>query len=208
MNAEAPHQAQALALAALYQALAQVRMVATTGRWDADDAETCLRGLTVEFQESLDGLYGGTGRLRTGLQQLHTQLSQPQDMDLTRYAVMALHLERKLVKRRDMLSTLRTGLDQARHQADYFSITHENVVGKLADLYQNTVSHLTPRIMVQGKREWLEDPQRANQIRALLLAAIRAATLWRQAGGGRLQLIFGRARLQSTTNQLLDGATT
>ena len=34
-----------------------------------------------------------------------------------------------------------------------------------------------------------------SKVRAALLAGIRAAVLWQQVGGGRLQLMFARQRL-------------
>ncbi len=198
-------QAQVLALAALYQALDQVRLVATEGRSETPALETCLRGLLLEYDGSITELYGGQGALEAGLRRLQSQLANPQDMELTRYAVVILHLERKLAKHPHMLDDLGRGLAQARQQAEFFSPTHENVIGRLADLYTDTISHLKPRVMVQGKREWLDDPARATLVRALLLSAVRAASFWRQAGGGRLRLIFGRARLQQAIRQLLEG---
>lgn len=207
MSSEGRDQDQALALAALYQALGQVRRVAGEGRSDEGLVAVCLRGLIEEYRDQgIAAVYGGGTSLRDGLERLHTQLANPRDMELTRYAVIILHLERKLVKHRPMLARLGEGLAQARQQADYFSPTHENVIGRLADLYADTVSQLTPRVMVHGKREWLEDPRHANLIRAMLLSAVRAATFWRQAGGGRLRLVFGRGRLQKTAHRLLEQA--
>jgi high frequency lysogenization protein len=43
----------------------------------------------------------------------------------------------------------------------------------------------------------------AAKIRALLLAGIRAALLWRQAGGDRWKLIFSRSAMQKEAQQLL-----
>ena len=58
-----------------------------------------------------------------------------------------------------------------------------------------TVSTLGPRIIVRGDPALLARPESANRIRALLLAGIRAAVLWRQCGGTRVGLILGRRRL-------------
>ncbi|HAL7526237.1 TPA: DUF489 family protein, partial [Escherichia coli] len=40
-------------------------------------------------------------------------------------------------------------------------------------------------------------------VRATLLAGIRAAVLWHQVGGGRLQLMFSRNRLTTQAKQIL-----
>ncbi|MEX0732954.1 MAG: high frequency lysogenization protein HflD [Aquisalimonadaceae bacterium] len=192
-----------LSLAALYQAVAEIRELAENGRWNQAPVDTCFAGLLQPYEGDVAQTYGGAEALAPGLRRLQRQLANPQDMDQTRYVIMTVHLERKLVKRRDMLATLSEGLEQARRQAEYFGKVNENVVGRLADLYAGTISQLRPRILVQGKREWLEDARNANMVRALLLAAIRAATLWRAAGGNRLRLIFGRNRLARATEELL-----
>ena len=57
------------------------------------------------------------------------------------------------------------------------------------------ISSLRPRILVQGHAAYLQDERNAALIRALLLAAIRAAGLWQINGGGRLRLVLGRRRL-------------
>ena len=41
----------------------------------------------------------------------------------------------------------------------------------------------------------MNDPRRVEQIRALLLAGIRSARLWRQLGGHRWQLVISRRKL-------------
>ncbi|MGD8430724.1 MAG: DUF489 family protein, partial [Ectothiorhodospiraceae bacterium] len=57
--------------------------------------------------------------------------------------------------------------------------------------------------LIQGERGYLEDPRNAALIRTLLLSALRAASLWRQCGGTRLRLIFGRKRLIEEARKLL-----
>lgn len=69
------------------------------------------------------------------------------------------------------------------------------VMASLAHAYSQTISRLNPRILVHGDPERLNDTDTANRIRALLLAGIRAAVLWRQTGGSRLKLLFRRKRI-------------
>ncbi|MCH8505938.1 MAG: high frequency lysogenization protein HflD [Ectothiorhodospiraceae bacterium] len=196
--------AQTLAMAAIFQALAEVRQLAREGRADSGSVAHCLAGLLNPYHGDVAEAYGGGPVLVPGLRQLHQQLTQPGDMEITRYAVVVLHLERKLVRDKQRLALLSRGREQARGQAAYFHPAHESVVGRLADLYSETVSTLKPRIMVQGNREWLEDDRNANLIRALLLAAIRAATLWRDQGGSRFKLLFRRKQLLHTTHLLIE----
>ena len=76
----------------------------------------------------------------------------------------------------------------------------------LADCYRQTVSTLQPRVIVNGDPAILENPDNQNLIRALLLAAIRAAVLWRQCGGGRLTLVLRRRALVEAAAGLLEAA--
>ncbi len=193
---------QTLALAALFQALSEVRRIARHGQGSAEDIETCINGLLNPFDGRVGDAYGGEKRLLPGVQRLRTQLSDPQDTELTRYAVLLMHLERKLMRRRAMLGTLAEGLEQVRRQAEHFHPGHENVLGRLADLYSETISTLRPQVMIQGERHWLEDPRNVNQVRALLLAAIRAVTFWRSSGGSRWRLVMGRNRMLQSAEQL------
>ncbi|MCU0808457.1 MAG: lysogenization regulator HflD, partial [Candidatus Contendobacter sp.] len=131
------------------------------------------------------------------------QLEQPRDMELTRYAVGLLGLERKLARRPELLATLRAGIEDAIRNLPHFPVGHDNTIARFADLYLNSLSTLTPRIMVNGDPVHLNNPDNANRIRALLLAGIRAAILWRQSGGGRLTLLLRRNPLLRETRRLL-----
>lgn len=72
----------------------------------------------------------------------------------------------------------------------------------LAAIYQRTISKLGQRIQVSGKAEALQDPDRAAMIRALLLAGVRFAWLWRSLGGKRRHLVLGRRKLVATIESI------
>ncbi len=194
---------RAVALAGLYQAAALVRSIARRGQADPMDFETCLESLFKIDATSSEDVYGGTHKLQNGLRILTEQLRNPRDMELTRYVVALLVLERKLSHRPRLLKAIRQGIEGAESQRQYFNLTHDNVVAKLADVYSSTVSTLKPRIMVNGEHTHLTQPENANRIRALLLAGIRAAVLWRQSGGGRLTLLLRRRQLLLEVQHLL-----
>ena len=78
-------------------------------------------------------------------------------------------------------------------------------MASLGATYQDTLSTLRLRIQVQGDMRYLQQPDTANRIRALLLAGIRGATLWRQVCGHRWQLLFQRKKLLDATRALLRG---
>jgi high frequency lysogenization protein len=141
--------------------------------------------------------------LHTGLRLLEQHLEQPRDMELTRYVLALLGLERKLARRPELLDAIRAGIEDAIRNLPHFPVDHSNTIARFADLYLNSLSTLSPRIMVSGDPAHLSHPENANRIRALLLAGIRAATLWRQSGGGRLTLLLRRNPLLRETRRLL-----
>lgn len=102
-----------------------------------------------------------------------------------------------------MLKVIADGLDVATHQIKHFGLTHSNVLARLADIYSQTISTLTPRIMVSGENNQLQNPENANKVRALLLAGVRSAVLWRQCGGRQWQLLFQRKTLMNSARELI-----
>lgn len=88
-------------------------------------------------------------------------------------------------------------------QAEHFGVLHENVLANLADVYHSTISTLQPRIMVQGDPQHLGNQGTVNKIRAVLLAGIRSAHLWRQCGGSRWKLLLARQKIRHEAQFLL-----
>jgi len=202
-----------IALAGIFQATQLVHQLAYTGKADSDDFETCINSLFVTDADTTVATFGDITRLRSGLQALieqlggsgeaSTQTPQSRQLDATKYAIGIMVLERKLSKNPDMLKTVFEGIERARSQAEHFSITHENVIASLAHTYSQTISTLLPKIMVNGEHTHLANPTTADRIRALLLAAIRAAVLWRQCQGNRWQLFFKRKKILDEAQRLL-----
>jgi high frequency lysogenization protein len=186
---------RALALAGLLQACRLVQQVAYGRPRDTESLEASIGSIFKLDADNALAVYGSVSGLRMGLaligQQLEGKPEKP-DLELSRYALAILHLERKLSQHPELLQRIRTGVELALSQADYFSLIHTNVIASLADSYQQTVSTLSPRVMVNGDQQQLGNPDNANWIRALLLAAIRSAVLWRQAGGSRWKLLLSR----------------
>ena len=192
-----------IALSGLFQATALVRNIARSGRADAQDFETCVASVLKIDAASSEEIYGNCRRLRTGLQLLIDQLLKPKNIEITRYVVAILVLERKLVKKPKLLKHIGEGIESTKAKLEYFPLIHDNIIAALADIYTATVSTLPPRIMVHGEHNYLTQTENANRIRALLLAGIRAARLWRQSGGGRLTLLLHRRSLLNEAQRVL-----
>ena len=188
---------QTLALAGVFQAAQLVQQVARSGQVSGAHLESSLETLfKFDSQDVLD-VYGSIAGLSLGLKTLVHQLrgeADPQDMEITRYVISLLHLEKKLRKHSALVEHIADGLKKTENQMEYFSLTHENVLANLGSLYQETVSTLLPRIIVQGDQNLLSQQSNANKIRAILLAGIRSAFLWQQTGGNKLKFLFWRKK--------------
>ena len=195
-----------LALAGIFQATALVKDIATRGQLDIHDFEATIRTLFVTDPDVVTEVYGQVEYLRTGIMTLIEQLGDQKgqrDLDVARYVISLLHLQRKLAKNKPMLATLSAGIERARRQAEHFHVTHENVIANLADLYSETISTLPPKIMVSGDSQYLSQADTANRIRTLLLAGARSAVLWSQLGGSRWQILLQRRRFVDQAEQIL-----
>ena len=187
---------RALALAGVLQAAQLVQRVAHHGPGETEALRPSLESLFAIDAPDTASVFGGVANVAPGLRLLQEQLGPARgerDMELARYVVALLHLQKTLSRRRDLIDAIRDGILRIERQRTIFGPIHENVVAALADLYSETVSTVTPRIMVSGDPTFLENPANANRVRALLLAGVRAAMLWRQSGGTRLRLLFNRS---------------
>lgn len=193
-----------LALAGVFQAALLVQLQAREGRVPEAPYRASIGSLLRIDAPDVPTVFDGIAGVRLGLETLASQLAQsPQDAEITRYVVSLMYLERRLRRDRDMLATLRAGIERASAQAETFGATHTNVIANLGGTYGDTLSRLRFRILVRGEPVYLENPDNAARVRALLLAGVRAAFLWRQRGGSRLQLFLQRRRILATTRALL-----
>ena len=128
------------------------------------------------------------------------KISNPEQ---ARYAASLIFLENQLTSRKDLLKIINTGILKAQSQSEHFGLFHENVLANFSETYQNTISTLQPRIMINGNPDYLSRTETANKIRACLLAGIRSAILWRQCGGTRWKFLFYRKKIQAEIQELL-----
>jgi len=204
-----------LALAGIFQASALVAQLAKTGNVPSEAYHCSIESLFALNPPDTISIYGSVASLRLGLEQLRATLSSETTnntpdaariREVLRYSMAILHLQKKLSRRKDMLGVIGSRLQQAARQAEHFGATHENVVGNLGDLYQETLSTFPFRIQVAGDPGYLQQPRIASEVRALLLAGVRSATLWRQLGGNRWHLLLRRKQLAANVEQLLKQA--
>jgi high frequency lysogenization protein len=201
--------ARAIALAGIFQAAALVRQTGQGKMRDEFATRASIASILKTDAASVEDVFGGIPSLRVGLETLATQLggeSRLRDMELTGYAITLMHLERKLARDKSMLDRLSSGIGQIGTPSPDLELRDPALVTELAELYRQTISTLTPRVMVHGDPGLLSGTGTRNMIRALLLAGIRSAVLWRQCGGNRWRLIFGRKGILESCAGLLSEA--
>lgn len=182
-----------LALAGILQALAQVRRIADTGQSEAAPVEVALASVLRMEAETAEAVYGDAQRLRKGLNLLRDHLAnKPRDPALGKLALAVMQLERRFSRDDAMAGKVGAGIASAAESATRLGTSHPDLVNQLAELYADTISQLSPRIMVQGNPHYLGQAGVVAEIRALLLAALRSAVLWRHSGGSLWDFVFRR----------------
>ncbi|WP_414482949.1 high frequency lysogenization protein HflD [Shewanella putrefaciens] len=194
-----------MAFAGILQAIAQVQHLARHGELDNAELAASLNTILVTNPDNTADVYPDKIVLQKGYKLILNQLgdSSQKDVEITRYLVGVLALERKLVRSNSGLGMLAERINQVNRQLHHFAITDEQVVANLASIYSDIISNLGPKIQISGNPVCLQRPIVQHKIRALLLAAIRSAVLWRQLGGKRRHLVFARKAIVDTAKKSL-----
>jgi len=195
---------RSIALAGMFQAVRLVQQTARGERRDAAATAVSISSiLNTDPATTLD-VYGDSCALIPGLEIVLSQLgNKERDMELTSHVITLMHLERKLTREPDLMKKLTRGIDRVKGEIESVEEGDSGIITALAELYKDTVSTLRPRIMVKGEENVLRHTDSKNMIRALLLAGMRAAVLWRQCGGSRIGLIFQRKQMLDCCRELL-----
>ncbi|ACS85852.1 high frequency lysogenization protein HflD [Musicola paradisiaca] len=196
-----------LALAGICQSARLVQQLAHQGTCDADAFRTSLSSILIVNPATTLDVFGNTEKyLRAGLETLLGILSSAHEnlgAELSRYTFSLMALERRLNKNTDAMNELGNRISQLDRQLDHYELLSDAFINVLAGVYVDVISKLGPRIQVTGAQEVLKNSQTQARVRAALLAGIRAAVLWQQIGGGRLQLMFSRTRLIKQAQDIL-----
>ncbi|MGB3620504.1 MAG: high frequency lysogenization protein HflD [Ketobacter sp.] len=197
---------KALALAGLFQAAAMVQQVARTGEVNQEAYNPLISSVFNLDPKSVEDVYQGVSGVKLGVDTLLLVLREKESAryaDAIRYTIGMLHIEKLLKRDADINSVLRSRLEQVTNQLQHFDgMTSPAVISKLNDIYLDTLAKFKFRIQVNGDPSHLQKPENAAQIRAILLAGVRSAMLWRQMGGSRLQFAFGKSKLISILQKL------
>jgi len=197
-----------LALAGICQSARLVQQLAHQGHADTDALRVTLNSVIDLNPGSTLNVFGGEeANLKMGLETLLGVLNagnrQGLSAELTRYTISLMVLERKLHGSHGAMDKLGSSIQGLQRQLDHYGLESEPLINAMAGIYVDVISPLGPRIQVTGSPAVLQNAQIQSKVRATLLAGIRAAVLWQQVGGGRLQLMFSRSRLSAQAKQIL-----
>ena len=197
---------QTIALAGILQATYMVDQIARTGSTPPESFNPSINSLFTFDVATPEQVYGSIHGVHLGLRVLQDVLGgndKANYRQVVRYALGVLYLQRQLAKKPELLSIIRNRLEHAAIKAEHFAENPQAVTNSIAAVYQDTVSTFKFRLQISGSMQQLQNPKNADSIRALLLAAIRAAVLWRQMGGNRWQLLFSRGKILRCARHLL-----
>jgi len=194
-----------IALAGLMQSVYLCKNLANYGRCDADQLSTSLKSILHLDADAVPDVYEGVANISKGLNVLKTQmtLTDPQrDLDLSRYSASLIQLTDNVMADDGVTGKITDGIRQSATLD--FAILDPTMISSLANIYRNNVSHMSPRIMVGGSPEYLNNEAVTTKIRATLLAGIRAVVLWRQCGGTKPGLLFSRNQYLQQVQEILE----
>jgi len=220
------HDEQTIAIAAMFQAATLVDQIANKGMVSQSSFEVSINSLFELNPSNTEQVFGGKRYLKNnlglGLSSIVDTLEKRQQKtsaNITNYVLSMIMLQQKVAKDDAMLTTMATRLQNLNDKAIKFysnehidndtqvstepNYTHTNIIAGLDGLYQDTISTFSFRIKVQGDPRHLQNSENAAKVRALLLAGIRAAILWRQVGGKRWQLLFFKSRIKQSVQKIL-----
>ncbi len=197
-----------LALAGVFQATELVRQAADHGTWSGYAASSCLHSLFTLESETSQEIYGGREKLRLGIETLLAVLQgDGHYTESLRYSVGLMQIERKFRRSSRLQDQLGDRLEKISVAGVQFD-QHDREdlqAHEISLLYTDTISTLSPRIVVNGKPQYLKTERTVDWVRTLLLAGLRSAVLWRQLGGSRFDLMFGRKKILREAEALLLG---
>jgi high frequency lysogenization protein len=197
-------EARVIALAGVFQASRLVQALATRGNAETASAESSLASVFRIDADSAAEVFGGIAGVRYGFEQLIAQLERGErEIGFTQLVLNVLRVERRLGREPAVRARLRAGIEQIEPEARRDGVLADSVQSRMAALYCDTLSHLRPRVIVHGNPAHLANPRDVERIRAMLLAAVRAAVLWRQVGGGQFRLLLRRREYAMLARGLL-----
>lgn len=202
------HRDKTLALAAIFQAAGLAAELARTGKSHADAEAFLRRSSLVLDSDDISTIYPDARGLEQGLMWLEGCLMEQgraleQAGEIVRLGLGIVQVEKHLVRSADVQQALRQRLETVARQLEFNPDMSDGELSQaLGSVYVDTLGSLRFRVQLRGNAQHLQAPGMAERIRAILLAGVRAAWLWRRLGGRRWHLIFTRSQILTEIREI------
>lgn len=188
-----------IGLAGIFQAARLVQQLAREGEAGRIALKASLNSILVLDAINSLAVFSDTDGITTGLECLQRSLKQQDDMlnsELLKYVVSMTQLQKNLFSS--------AKYDEFSSRVEQLSAySGDDLITRMADVYVEYVSPLTPKVIVNGEHNYLSEEPIAQQVRACLLSGIRASILWHQKGGGKWDLMMKRRQYIQTAESLI-----
>lgn len=205
----APDKDLTLAFAGMIQSATLVCQLAKMDRHDQDALWQSAQSLIRLDADKTEDIYGSVYGVELGLRKIillfETQ-PEAEDRDIFNYAIFVHKISARLMKLEKTSNIIHEELQEIRndlHHPGKPEYEQELLFKLLADLYSRTISYLTPRVIVRGKSDRLQDSATVHRVRTALFSGIRSAYLWNQLGGRRWKIVFQRKGYVKMARRLL-----
>jgi len=194
-----------LALAGVVQAAQLADRLANTGEAPESSIASSVGSLFVFNPANTEEVFGGAKGIKLGLRTLCAIADQGLQhyAPAIRYARGMIRLESDLGREESMGTILHHRL-AALHEDNSGEEEVDSICAGLNDVYKDTLSTLTFRIRLRGNRRHLAESIVVHRLRALMLAGVRSAMLWRQMGGGYLRLLMEHRQMTAIARRWLE----
>ncbi len=184
---------QTLALASMMQCAQLIQQIATTGNINQPAFEASMDTLFQFESANTLSVFGDLSALITGFKTIltfHKNSKTAPDQVVLYYVLSMMKLASKINKTPKIMDKIQQGLSTIQQQSQQFDLSVSATSHKIDLLYQECISAIKPRIMVQGDQRYLTANENTSKVRTLLFSGIRAAFLWHQLGGSKWKLML------------------
>ena len=186
-------------LAGMFQAAALVQQVARKGDADRFAKNASLNSVLILDAINTVSVFSDKQGINLGLRQIQTVFGDrdTHSLETFQYVASLSQLAKNLANDQQKMSEFSPKI------ASLSSLSNEQLISEMANIYQIHISGLQPRILVNGEQGFLAKEEIAQQVRAFLLAGIRSAFLWHQKGGSRWDFMFKRKQYVDEASNIL-----
>jgi high frequency lysogenization protein len=199
-----------IALAGVCQAATLVKQIARSGDLENESLLSSLHSIVVTNPMNTLEVFGSYPQLHLGFSTLVSQLDNQdtnKDVEITRYVASLLALERKVSANKKVLHALGERITHIQRQLAHQPEIDDHTIRNLAAIYVDLISPVGRKIQIAGNPTLLQRSDNQHKVRAVLLAGLRAAVLWRQLGGKRRHILFNRSSVLENARAGLNQST-